>query len=121
MAFMIKKLLCFGILGTLLAATGIALNSESPSFTADRHGALGMGCDSCHKEAAFEKVSQDACLTCHESLDAVAAKAADFFPDPHSNHIMGTAKVTCLQCHQGHKADVSMCHQCHQGLLFNRQ
>ncbi|HSW39979.1 MAG TPA: cytochrome c3 family protein [Acidobacteriota bacterium] len=118
---MIKQLFFFCTAGALLAATGIALTVNAPSFTADRHGALGLGCDSCHKEASFETVSQDACLSCHESLGAVAAGATDFFPDPHKNHITKKNEVTCLQCHQGHKADVSLCHQCHEGILFRRQ
>jgi fumarate reductase flavoprotein subunit len=113
-------LFCLIIVAALGIVAGIG-EEKGEGFTADRHKSRGMSCVGCHKEAE-PKTAADAkvCLACHKSLDAVAERTKDFEKNPHSNHITSSNDVQCTQCHQGHKADVIMCHSCHSGMTFER-
>jgi hypothetical protein len=102
---------------------GSALSSEEVKkpFTADIHKQRGMTCLVCHKEAKPKTdASPEVCLTCHQSMEAVAEKTADRFPNPHKNHVTEAMNLVCTQCHHGHKADTPLCLQCHLGMEFQK-
>jgi hypothetical protein len=111
-----KRMLCFFAV-TAIFWTGFAITQEKTTFTADRHKGRGLKCEACHKEAQPKTpATAAACLTCHKSLEAVAGRTKDYNVNPHQNHITESSDVVCTQCHQGHKADVLLCHNCHQGI-----
>lgn len=108
----------------IVAAFGLVASigeEKKEGFTADRHKGRGMSCVGCHKEAE-PKTAADAkiCLTCHKSIDAVAKRTEAWERNPHDNHITNASDVACTQCHQGHKADIILCHTCHAGMTFER-
>lgn len=117
---MLKRIFCFGALAVLFG-TLVALSEETQVFTADKHKNFGLECSACHGDAApTAEVSGKVCLTCHESLEAVAQRTKDYAKNPHDNHITATQDLECTQCHNGHKADTPMCHQCHSGMTFKQ-
>lgn len=116
----LKRMFCLtaivGIFWTVAAIT-----QEKEVFTADRHKEMGFSCEVCHQEAEpTTPASGKSCLACHESMEAMAEKTKDFVPNPHDNHMTQSSNIECTQCHQGHKADVSLCEQCHAGLTFQK-
>ena len=120
MHFVIKRIFCFFALAAVLG-TGIAITQEKKLFTADSHKERGLTCAACHKEEQPKTAaSGEACLTCHNSIEAVAEKTKDFERNPHKNHITDGSDVACTQCHQGHKDNISLCHQCHAGMTFEK-
>jgi hypothetical protein len=120
MHFVINRVLCFIALAAVLG-TGTAITQEKKLFTADSHKERGLTCAACHKEEQPKTAaSGEACLTCHNSIEAVAEKTKDFDRNPHKNHITDSSDVECTACHQGHKDNISLCHQCHAGLKFEK-
>jgi hypothetical protein len=103
--------------------TGLALSEETKKpFTADSHKQRELACTACHSETKpTTTASPEACLTCHQSIEAVAEKTANRKPNPHKNHVTEASDLECTQCHHGHKADAPMCHQCHIGMEFEKK
>jgi hypothetical protein len=121
MHFVIKHVFCFFALAAVLG-TGTAIAQEKKLFTADSHKERGLTCAACHNEEQPKTAaSGDACLTCHNSIEAVAERIKDFEKDPHKNHITDGSDIACTACHQGHKDNISLCHQCHAGLKFEKK
>ncbi len=117
---MTKRILCFFGLAVVFL-TGTVVSQEKKLFTADRHKERGLTCAACHKEEQPKTAaSEEACLSCHKSLEAVAERTKDFQINPHSNHLIDSSDIACTACHQGHKADMLACDQCHTGLRFER-
>jgi cytochrome c len=117
----INRVLCFIVLAAVLG-TGAAITQEKKLFTADSHKERGLTCAACHKEEQPKAAaSGDACLACHKSIEAVAERTKDLEKNPHKNHITDGSDVACTACHQGHKANISLCHQCHAGLTFEKK
>ena len=111
---------CFTIIIAFLLA-GFGLTEEKKDFTADRHKKLGLACDACHGSDGIKKIEKSkTCLACHKSMETVAAKTKDVTPNPHQNHFVDSNEIQCVQCHQGHKADIVACQQCHSGMNFER-
>jgi len=104
----------------IVLMASFAVGQSDKKFTADRHKAAGLDCQSCHKEEGTKKaVESDQCLSCHESFQAVAKRTKDLTPNPHDNHI--TQSAECTQCHHGHKADDNVCMTCHASMEFKRK
>ena len=115
-----KRVLCFFALAAVLW-TGTAITQEKKSFTADRHKERGLTCAACHKEEQPKTAaSGEACLPCHNSIEAVADRTKDFKNNPHKNHITDSNDVACTECHQGHKANTLLCTRCHTGFKFEK-
>lgn len=99
-----------------------AVSEEEKPFVADRHKEQGLTCIACHKEAKPKTAaSAEACLVCHQSIEAVAEQKLDLNPNPHRNHVTEAMDLECTQCHHGHKADTPICHQCHTGMAFEKK
>ena len=77
----------------LISASLPAAAADSGKFLADRHMARGVQC-----------------VSCHQSLDAVAKRTQKVDPNPHYNHLVG---LDCVECHKGHRQSVNMCAGCH--------
>lgn len=116
-----KRILWFSILAIGLCA-GLAATQEEKSFTADRHKKNNIKCAGCHKEDQPKTAApENACITCHQSMEKVAERTKDFEKNPHRNHLVESSEVACTQCHQGHKADVVICENCHSGMRFEKR
>jgi hypothetical protein len=102
--------------------TSFTIAKDKDAFTADRHKDRKLDCAACHGEATPKTAAPaKSCLTCHQSLEAVAERTKDFVRNPHKNHLMEAADVECTQCHNGHKADTPVCNTCHQGIKFEKK
>ena len=107
-------------LAALMTAAALALCATSVSaagqFTADRHVAAGMKCETCHKNgmpAPGARVTKDTCKGCHNPAD-LAKKTEKLDPNPHYNHL---GDVSCVECHKGHQPSTLMCNDCHKFIL----
>lgn len=103
------------LLSALLAAGVLALSGSAGAadFLADRHGARGVECKTCHQTATPAPgavVSSKACDGCHGGLDKVAERTKDMVPNPHYNHLINT---DCQECHKGHQPSQNLCGSCH--------
>lgn len=106
---------------TMLAAlAAIALLGSSAVFSADapaladRHAKMRVKCEQCHAvktPAAGTRPKNEACLACHQSYEALAAKTAKLDPNPHKSHL---GNVRCADCHSGHAQSRLMCNDCHK-------
>lgn len=107
-----KKMLA--LLCCSLLAAGAACAQEKT--TAERHTARGVTCQSCHGTSGdfARPVRQEACLACHKSYEAVAARTAKVKPNPHDNHF---GFRDCSTCHRGHQQSTVTCNQCHKFAL----
>ena len=61
--------------------------------------------------ASAEVPEESACMTCHQSREAVKAKTAKLKPNPHFGH---DETVECTACHKEHQQSVLICDECHQ-------
>ena len=121
MHFVIRRVLCFFALATVFW-TGTGIAQEKESFTADSHKERGLACAACHKEEQPKTAaSGEACLTCHNSIEAIAERTKNFNKNPHKNHLTDSSDIACTECHQGHKANISLCNQCHTGFKFEKE
>ena len=75
------------------------------------HSQAGLSCNQCHGENLGTPVSQDQCLSCHGSMETVAAKTEAMEPNPHGPHHYDTAD--CTVCHRVHEKSEMMCATCH--------
>ncbi|WP_162610902.1 cytochrome c3 family protein [Gordonibacter sp. An230] len=77
-----------------------------------------MTCASCHDEEdptqGVQAVSNDKCLSCHESYDKVAERTAGIGEDlnPH-NSFHYDQQLDCTTCHKAHSESVNLCMSCH--------
>lgn len=79
------------------------------------HALAGFGCASCHDTtaAAMREPKTETCLSCHGSLDDIAAQTADVSPtNPHSSP-HGSPYAECALCHMQHQASENFCATCH--------
>jgi fumarate reductase flavoprotein subunit len=75
------------------------------------HGRIGLTCANCHgDEATPSRPAMSACLGCHVSYDALAAKTARLQPNPHKSHL---GELRCTYCHSGHGTPKLYCNECH--------
>jgi hypothetical protein len=94
----------------VLSPAYLTVSAQGP-FLADRHGAKGMNCVTCHKESPpAEKAPSAACIGCHGDNKKVAEKTAKLYPNPHESHL---GEVDCQTCHHAHKASELSCAACH--------
>lgn len=76
------------------------------------HKAMNLPCEACHGNIKPREVPEEsACMTCHQSRDAVKAKTAKLKPNPHYGH---DETVECTACHKEHQESVLICDECHQ-------
>lgn len=100
------------LLMTLLLVLPISMSWAADQHLADRHGARGTQCVSCHGNGKpSANVSNDRCLACHGSYAQLAEKTAKLDVNPHASHL---GDMPCVRCHQGHKPSVLICNNCHQ-------
>lgn len=96
--------------GPVSAGFSMPAMAQGHGLLIDRHTAAGVGCQTCHGEAAFtEPVAMQACTQCHGSYAELAARTP-WEPNPHQSHM---GEVECSSCHNIHKPSVSFCDQCH--------
>jgi hypothetical protein len=115
------KILWFSAVAAVILVC-LASAEEKGTFNADHHKSLNIGCAACHgEEKPTTAATEKTCLTCHQSLEAVAEKTKDYVKNPHKNHLTEAADVECTQCHNGHKADTPVCNTCHPGIKFEKK
>lgn len=107
---MSKSRLCVTLSVFMLA---INVSSVSASTLAEQHIQKSLTCAACHTDVtAPAKADEKACQRCHGTMDAMGEKSEGKFEvNPHAPH---GAKVSCLQCHHGHKAQENYCNKCHE-------
>lgn len=83
-----------------------------PGTSSSAHAYFQKDCAKCH-EAAFERVRNQACLSCHKNTAA-------HVDDPHWLKLDDFARARCEDCHHEHKGDMglvamhnSQCTDCH--------
>jgi len=117
----IKKFLCVFAL-TAFLWTGAAISQDKKPTTADLHKEHGLDCKACHKEEPPKTAaSEESCLVCHKSMEAVAERTKDFEKNPHKNHLLEVSDVACTDCHHGHSATTAICERCHMGITFEKK
>jgi hypothetical protein len=87
-------------------------HSWVPGSFSSAHAYFQRDCAKCH-EAAFQRVRNEACLSCHKNTAA-------HVDDPHWLALDDFAKARCEDCHHEHKGDTglvamsnSQCTACH--------
>ena len=81
------------------------------------HGKGNIVCLACHEKQLPMKgdsVENERCLSCHGSLEDLAARSAPKdFPDrnPHKSHL---GDIACTACHKGHQPSTVYCLGCHK-------
>jgi hypothetical protein len=65
---------------------------------------------------ATKVVSSKDCLSCHESIEALAAATAKLKPNPHDSPHYGK-ELDCELCHHEHSLSENFCAQCHDSSL----
>ena len=80
-------------------------------FLIDKHMAKGVDCAKCHTENTATPPTMATCLSCHGGTYAkLATMTEKDMPNPHLSH---RGDVPCAECHNVHKASVTLCNQCH--------
>ena len=104
-----KHTLAIVLLGAIFAAGSVS----AADFGADRHGAKGVACASCHgekNEVAYPSIEQ--CSKCHNPAD-MEKTTKDMKPsNPHTSPHYGN-QLDCVNCHVQHGETVNFCDQCH--------
>ena len=90
----------------------VSISTVSAATLAEKHTQRSLACTACHTTPASPARSDEkACQNCHGNMDAMAEKSEGKFEvNPHAPH---GAKVSCLQCHHGHKPQENYCNKCH--------
>ena len=97
-------------MGALAASSAWAAAPTMPLKRA--HKAMNLPCEACHGDVKPREVPEEAaCMTCHQSRDAVKAKTANLKPNPHYGH---DDTVECTACHKEHQESVLICDECHK-------
>lgn len=109
--FIATALLCTSTVWAAAPTDTTATPSNHPT-TAERHIGKGIQCNSCHGSGDKSRpVRKAACLTCHQSYEALAKRTEKDHPNPHFNHY---GDRDCTTCHKGHQPSTLSCNQCHQ-------
>lgn len=74
------------------------------------HQNAKVPCASCHLDGMGKPAPEKACLSCHGSREAIAAKTEKHHPNPHFGH---DDDITCSSCHREHQASLMPCLECH--------
>ncbi len=110
----LKKLsaACAAIFCAALFAAGSVSAADSAMPLKGAHKAMNLPCEACHGDVKPRETPQEsACMTCHQSREAVKAKTAKLKPNPHFGH---DETVDCTACHKEHQESVLLCDECHQ-------
>lgn len=102
----------FALLSALLLTAFCVQAADVPTLK-DWH--KNLSCTSCHQTEVQTAPSSQTCLTCHESVDAVAQRTARLNErgiNPHDNYHYGK-NADCLMCHREHRASYDACNECH--------
>ncbi|WP_345881010.1 flavocytochrome c [Shewanella algae] len=96
--------------GTAFLYTGMV----SAAGLAEHHiKQAGADCQSCHSQPIEVKDNEarenQACISCHGSLQELAQQAKQPL-SPHHSHLID---LSCTSCHSGHKEPVMVCQTCH--------
>ena len=102
---------CAALCAALMAAGSVsAADAGMPLKGA--HKAMNLPCEACHGNIKPREVPEEsACMTCHQSREAVKAKTAKVKPNPHFGH---DETVECMACHKEHQESVLICDECHK-------
>jgi cytochrome c nitrite reductase small subunit len=104
---------------------------SNSTLLANKHEQENVTCQDCHQSSYLDKakegvkfitgqyenplprlkVSNQFCLDCHESYQAVAAKTANLTPNPHENP--HDPNLDCTACHKMHTQSEVYCSMCH--------
>lgn len=105
------------ILGMItLLAFAIAVHAQHKYEIKDTHGKLGLTCRDCHGDKSPQQVPEmTACLKCHKSYEAVAARTKNLKPNPHESH---KGEIACADCHSTHGTSKLSCNDCHSFTNF---
>ena len=113
------------IVALLVIGTAASQETRESNYTADRHKDRGITCSVCHggEDAPKTAASPASCLVCktHDSINTVAERTSydkGYRFNPHRNHILETNNLSCIQCHQAHRADTIVCLDCHTAMKF---
>ncbi len=82
---------------------------------ADFHN-QNMECDTCHLasgELSNDNLSHEneQCVSCHGSMDEIAAETKRDHYNAHDSHFPGD--IACTSCHSGHEKSMVYCDSCH--------
>lgn len=112
---------CFGMLFSALWAD--SQSSALPDlpkgqwYASRAHIRKGLSCADCHGDGEKKPVSQEKCRQCHGTYKDLAARTANYDPNPHNNH---TDDLNCTLCHHMHKPNEIYCRHCHETMEFTR-
>lgn len=102
---------CAAALCVAFMAAGNASAAETMTLKG-AHKAMNLPCEACHGNIKPREIPEEtACMTCHQSREAVKAKTAKLKPNPHYGH---DETVECTACHKEHQQSVLLCDECHQ-------
>jgi len=89
-----------------------SLLEAEPSFLSDKHKAVGIPCEGCHKEnPPKEQVPMSVCNGCHGNQEKIAEMSRKVAPNPHDSHL---GNLKCELCHHAHKPSENYCSTCHE-------
>lgn len=98
---------CAFVFAILTAANAAQTKTVKPF-----HKEAGLTCEDCHGTKTPNKVAtEENCLSCHESREAVEERTKKDDPNPHFGH---DGSIGCNDCHKEHEMSVLYCDQCHQ-------
>ena len=109
---LISVFVTLAMLVSLVAGQGMAFSAESRNL-AGIHAAKKLACSVCHESGFVPDDSEvrenSRCITCHGTLEKVAAKAKGHI-NPHKSHL---GEISCTACHHGHASSRPYCANCH--------
>jgi len=83
------------------------------SYLDNLHGRKQLNCTPCHGKSLIPGDTENdvnaRCITCHGTLDKIAAKSTSAI-NPHKSHL---GEIGCTVCHHGHAASKAYCLNCH--------
>jgi fumarate reductase flavoprotein subunit len=111
------------IVSACLILFGLLSSAEDKKpTTAEVHGKNGVFCADCHGTATPKQpATGESCVKCHTSYKEVATTTTAYTPNPHDNHYVNSTEPDCTECHQGHKAQRTVCVDCHADMQFTRR
>ena len=112
----------------LLISSFFLAFSASAQQVRPQHQMFAKDCAICHTQEnavggnAFVTPSDKACLTCHQSYEALADKTKNLNngePNPHASHHYGKG-IACTACHGEHTQGKVYCNNCHDFKYSNK-
>ena len=108
----------FACLSLVLGMTVLGLATEKQPL-AQRHADKDVACQDCHMDPSRIEPQNSACITCHGTIEKMAAQTT--VPqggmymehvNPHAHHL---GPLECYACHRIHKRadETNPCTQCH--------